>query len=189
MNEKKSHKLDAAFGARPILVRNAIVAFLALGMFLSLGASWADAERKERSRDPKRTRTLVVLRIADALDLNEEQTLRLGSEYRRFDKRRHELVADRLKTEEKLEQALERKPLDNADLEQLTNRLLTIDKELILMPDALFDSVQDMLSTEQKARLALLKIKLQRRIDRERNRRNAKGKGKPAAGAAPPSGS
>ena len=121
--------------------------------------------------DTKRNRTRVVLRISEALDLDEDQTLRFASQYRKVDKRRHELIAERAVTEVELETAVGRDPQDEAQVRKLTDQLLAIDKELILLPDALFESVQDMLDTNQRARLALLKIKLQRKIDRERSRR------------------
>ena len=171
-----------------------VATVVALGILLpGLASSPALAQRQERSADvqrkgkerpanPQRSRTLVVLRIADALDLDEDQTLRLGSEYRRFDKRRQELIGDRLVTEAQLERALEQNPLEDAQLASLTSKLLAIDKELVLMPDSLFDSVEGMLTTEQKARFALLKIKLQRKIDRERNRRKGKGAPGPRGG-------
>ena len=131
----------------------------------------ADAQGND-AKDPKRSRTMVVLRISEALDLDEEQTLRLASQYRKFDKRRHDLIGQRSVTEIELETALGRNPQDEANVRKLTDQLLAIDKELVLMPDALFESLQDMLDTDQRARLALLKIKLQRKIDRERGRRD-----------------
>ena len=127
--------------------------------------------RSERKKDPQRARTLVVLRISEALDLDEEQTLRLGSEYRRFDKGRRELLQQRAGIEVELEEALADPEPDPRRLTESTQRLLAVDRELVLMPDTFFESVQGMLDVEQRARLALLKIKLQRRIDRERGKR------------------
>lgn len=140
-----------------------------------------------KKNDPKRSRTLIILRISEALDLDEEQTLRLASEYRRFDKRRRELIGERSVTEVELETALGRDPQNEADIRRFTDQLLKIDKELILMPDALFESLQDMLDTEQRARLALLKIKMQRKIDRERTRRQGRQPGGAKARATPAS--
>lgn len=136
-------------------------------------ASIADAEQP----DPRRQRTSIILRISEALDLDEDQTLKLAAKYRHFDKRRHELIGQREVTESELETALGRSPQDEPQIRKLTDQLLSIDKELILMPDALFESVQDMLDTNQRAKLALLKIKLQRKIDRERTRRQQKRSG------------
>lgn len=147
-------------------------------LFGSLLVMAPDAQAQ---KDPKRQRTAVILRISEALDLDEDQTLKLASQYRHFDTRRHELIGQRSVTEAELETSLGRTPQDEAEIRKLTDQLLAIDKELILMPDSLFESVQDMLNVDQRARLALLKIKLQRRIDRERGRRqNQKqgGKGK-----------
>jgi len=145
------------------------------------------AEAGAKKKEGRRGRTLIVLRIAEALDLDEDQTLRLGAEYRRFDKRRQELIGERAVTEVELETALGRESPNETDIRRFTDELLGIDKELILMPDALFESLQDMLDTEQRARLALLKIKLQRKIARERSRREGHQPRGGKAKAGPPS--
>ena len=126
---------------------------------------------------------MVVLRISEELDLDEDQTLRLASQYRKFDKRRHDLIGQRAVTEVELDTALGRSPQNEPDIRKLTDQFLAIDKELVLMPYTLFESMQDMLklNTDQRARLALLKIKLQRKIGRERSRRD----GRKPSGAAP----
>lgn len=149
--------------------RAAVAFVVLLGM---VAPTAGDAQETET----KRSRTRVVLRISEALDLDEDQTLRFASQYRKLDKRRQELIAERAVTEVELETAVGRDPQDEAQVRTLTDQLLAIDKELILLPDALFESVQDMLDTNQRARLALLKIKLQRKIDRERSRRQDGGK-------------
>ncbi len=177
---KKQSGFEAAArrGSANSLVALACVIVVGLASVLPAGA--------QDNADPKRRRTMVVLRISEALDLDEDQTLRLASQYRKFDKRRHDLIGQRSVTEVELETALGRDPQDEADLRKLTDQLLAIDKELILMPDTLFETMQEVLNTDQRARLALLKIKLQRKIDRERGRRHdpaggAKAKAKPAS--------
>ncbi len=168
-----------------LIPRGALVGLALVCAIAVVTASVAPAAAQENDGS-KRKRTAVVLKISEALDLDEEQTLRLASQYRRFDKRRHELIGQRSVTEVELETALGRSPQDEANIRKLTDQLLAIDKELVLMPDALFESMQDMLNTDQRARLALLKIKLQRKIDRERSRRQgkqggSKAKAKPAS--------
>jgi len=143
-----------------------VLAAALIGSLVVVGVAGAEGQK-----DPKRQRTMIILRISEALDLDEEQTLKLASQYRHFDQRRHELIGQRSVTEAELETALGKSPQEEDQVRELTDELLAIDKELILMPDSLFESVQDMLNTEQRARLALLKIKLQRKIDRERGRR------------------
>lgn len=164
--------------------KTSVRALLALGGVCVSLLAWSAAAQAEERRG-NRNRTAVVLRISEALDLDEDQTLRLAGQYRTFDKRRHELIGERSVTEVELETALARTPQDEANVRELTDKLLAIDKELILIPDALFDSVQGMLTTDQRGRLALLKIKLQRKIDRERGRREGrsgkKAKAKPAS--------
>ena len=153
----------------------ALVALLGIVILVG-GAQSAEGDEEQQET---RSRTRIVLRISEALDLDEDQTLRFASEYRKLDKRRRELTAQRRVTEVELETAVGRAPQDEARIRELTNQLLTIDKELILLPDTLFESVQPMLDTNQRAKMALLKVKLQRKIDRERNRRKAgRGKGK-----------
>lgn len=119
----------------------------------------------------RRTRMVVVLRIAEELDLDEAETIRLATEYRKFDAHRRELLGDKSVAEVELEAALGRHPPDQEELSRLTAELLRIDRELALLPDALFEAIQTMLDTEQKARLALLKAKLQKKLDGERRRR------------------
>ena len=147
-----------------------LVASVVLGTMLLVLASPATAEEP----NSKRRRTAVILRLSEALDLDEEQTLKLAAQYRRFDTRRNELIGQRRVTESELEAALGRSEQDEAQIRKLTDQLLEIDKERVLMPDALFESMQSVLDTNQRARFALFKMKLQRKIDRERTRRQQK---------------
>lgn len=155
-------------GATSILSLAALLGHLALGALVARSAEPGEAGHGDEGR---RTRMVVVLRIAEELDLDEEETIHLASEYRKFDARRRELLGEKSVTEVELEAALARQPANQGELARLTDDLLRIDRELALMPDKLFQSLQSRLDTEQKARLALLKAKLQKKIDRERRRR------------------
>src|SRR5512132_1867253 len=63
-----------------------------------------DAPRRERAR------TFLVLRIVDALNLNDQDALKVSTTVRQADERRQQLVTQRQALEEQLRAALAKKP-------------------------------------------------------------------------------
>lgn len=135
-------------------------------------AAFAGKGRRGRSRGPM----LVVLRIAEALRLSDEQTIKLAGEFRRVAQQRRELVARRVVLVGKLEEQLGKKPLDDGALKSLTAQLVSIEQEIGRLPEVLWNALQPSLTPEQSARLILLRGKLKQQVDGERKaRRNRDG--------------
>jgi len=135
-------------------------------------AGRARRERAGGSRGPM----LVVLRIAETLQLNDEQTVKLAGEFRRVAQQRRGLLAQKAALATKLEGQLARKPADDGALTTLTDQIVALEREIMLLPEGLWQSIQPVLTPEQRARLILLRGKMKQEIDGERNRRRAQGR-------------
>jgi len=132
------------------------------------GAPWRD-----------RARTYLVLRIADALKLNEQEALKVGEIVRQADEHRQALVQERRALEDKLREALAKQPPDTAALTKLVSQGNEIDQKLALVPEQSFRELQKILTVEQQAKLMLFRRELQREIRRTLQNRRAGGPGRP----------
>jgi Spy/CpxP family protein refolding chaperone len=114
---------------------------------------------------------LVVLRIAEKLHLSDEQTIKVASEFRRIAQQRRELVAKRAALATKLEAQLAQEPRDDAGLTALTDQMVALEQQLVLLPEQLWKGVQPVLNPEQRARLILLRGKMKQQLDGVQRRR------------------
>lgn len=117
---------------------------------------------------------LVVLRIAEALQLSDAQTIKLAGEFRRVAQRRRTLLAEKAALNAKLEAVLAQRPLDEGELTRVTEQAVALERELVLLPESLWKAIQPELTPEQRARLILLRGKLKQQVDDERQRRRGK---------------
>jgi hypothetical protein len=124
---------------------------------------------------------LVVLRIAEALHLSDEQTVKLAGEFRRVAQQRRALLAQKAALAAKLEAQLAQKPADDGALTTLTDQLAALEREIMLLPEGLWKSIQPVLTPEQRARLILLRGKMKQQIEGERSRRRAQRRGRGGA--------
>ncbi len=131
---------------------------------------------------------LLVLRIAEALHLDDEQTVKLAGQLRAVEAKRAELIDEKGRLEASLERELDQKPSDKARLEALTKQIADLERRLVLLPEEAFDSLQPMLDVEQRARLVLLRSRLKQQVLGERERRAAGGRGLPPDDAPTPEG-
>ncbi len=136
-----------------------------IAMALALPASGVLAQPQEApGRD--RARMFLVLRIADALKLNEQEALKVSEVVRRTDDHRRELGQQRQGIEDKLREALAKQPPDAAQLTALINQCNDIDQKLALVPEESFRDLQKVLTVEQQAKLMLFRRELQGEIRR-----------------------
>jgi hypothetical protein len=134
-----------------------------------------------------RARTFLVLRIADALKLNEQEALKVSNVIRQSDDHRRELVQRRQTLEQRLREALAKQPLDAPTLTTLITEGNDIDQKLAMVPEESFRELQKILTVEQQAKLMLFRRELQGEIRRAlQGHRPAGGrKGRGAAGGPP----
>jgi len=118
----------------------------------------------------ERARTFLVVRIADALKLNDQDAVKVSSIVRASDERRQGLQQQRRALEEKLRTAL-KKPDAGAELSQLISEGNDLDQKLALVPEETFHELQKILSVEQQAKLFLLRHELQGEVQRAIHRR------------------
>lgn len=132
------------------------------------GTGFAGAPRGRRTgRGPM----LMVLRIAEELHLSDEQTVKVAGEFRRLAEQRRELVAQKAALATKLETQLAAQPRDDKALDALTDQLVALEQRIGQLPEQLWKGVQPVLTSEQRARLILLRGKMKRQIDGARRRR------------------
>ncbi|MFQ5666571.1 MAG: hypothetical protein ACE5I7_09085 [Candidatus Binatia bacterium] len=124
------------------------------------GGLGSRAARRERAR------TFLVLRIVDALGLNDEDALKVSRVIRHSDVRRQGLIKQRHLLEDELRAALGHQPPDTAHLGKLVSEGNAIDRKLALIPEDTFHELQKTLSVAQQARLLLLRRELQGEIRR-----------------------
>ncbi len=152
---------------------------------LALPAARVSAQPQEApGRD--RARMFLVLRIADALKLNEQEALKVSEVVRRSDDHRSELAQQRQGIEDKLREALAKQPADTAQLTALISQCNDIDQKLALVPEESFRELQKVLTVEQQAKLMLFRRELQGEIRRAMQGRRAGGGGRRGRGAGGP---
>lgn len=129
-----------------------------------------------------RARMFLVLRIADALKLNEQEALKVGNVIRQSDEHRRDLVQERQALEQKLREALAKQPADAAELTKLIGQGNEIDQKLALVPEDNFHELQKILTVEQQAKLMLFRRELQGEIRHAIQGRGRAGAGRRARG-------
>ena len=135
----------------------------ALALFLVAWPLGAPAQPRETAwRD--RARTFLVLRIAEALKLSDQDALKLSGVIRQSDDRRQELLRQRTAVEDRLRGALDKQPSDDAALSKAIADGNDIDQKLALVPEDTFRELQKFLTVAQQARLVLLRRELQAEI-------------------------
>ena len=132
---------------------------------LALLAPAAPAQPTEGPRR-ERARTFLVLRIVDALNLNDQDALKVSSIVRQSDERRQQLLKQREGLEDQLRTALAKQPTDSAELSKLVSAGNDIDQKIALIPEDTFHELQKVLTVEQQAKLILFRRELQGEIRR-----------------------
>lgn len=114
----------------------------------------------------ERARTFLVLRIVDALNLDDQGALKISTIVRQSDERRQQLMKQRQTLEDQLRTALAKKPPDPAELSKLVSDGNDLDQKIALIPEDTFHEMQKVLTVEQQAKLILFRRELQGEIRR-----------------------
>jgi Spy/CpxP family protein refolding chaperone len=145
----------------------AFIVVLALALLSAVAhAQPTEGPRPDTPPRRERARTFLVLRIVDALNLNDQDALKVSSIVRQSDERRQQLVKQRQGLEDQLRAALAKKPTDSAELSKLVSEGNDIDQKIALIPEDTFHEMQKFLTVEQQARLILFRRELQGEIRR-----------------------
>src|SRR5262249_42896811 len=132
--------------------------YLLLGALVGM-LVWQDAASGAPDDNPAQTRgaaaspakpargpLFVVLRIAEALQLNDEQTVKLAGAFRRIAEQRRTLLAEKAALETKLTAELGKKPPDETTLSSLTDQLVAQEHDIAALPESLWKSIQPVLT-------------------------------------------
>jgi hypothetical protein len=121
-----------------------------------------------------RGRMVAVLRIAEKLGLDDAETIRMAGVFSKAEAERRALAGRRKALTVELETQLALPAPDPARLGTLTVELTSVQRALALSSDTLFTQLGRTLDVEQRAKLAILKDRLQRQVAREQAHRRAK---------------
>jgi len=144
------------------------------------------AAQPQDNQARERARTFLVLRITDALKLNDEDALKVSKVIRESDERRQQLMKQRQGLEDQLRAALAKPPPDTAALSKLITAGNDIDQRLALVAEDSFHELQKVLTVEQQAKLMLFRRDLQQEIRRAlQGRRGGGGRRGGRPGGAP----
>jgi len=140
--------------------------FVLASLLLSQTAPAQPTEGPHSEMPPRRerARTFLVLRLVDALNLNDQEALKVSSIVRQSDERRQQLMKQRQTLEDQLHAALAKKPPDPAELGKLVGDGNDLDQKIALIPEDTFHEMQKVLTVEQQARLILFRRELQGEI-------------------------
>ena len=136
------------------------VAMLARAAHAQPATGTPETPRRERAR------TFLVLRIVDALNLNDQDALKVSAIVRQSDEHRQQLVKQRQSLEDQLRTALVKQPADPTALGSLVSQGNDIDQKIALVPEDTFRELQKVLTVEQQAKLMLFRRELQGEIRR-----------------------
>jgi Spy/CpxP family protein refolding chaperone len=139
---------------------------VALGVLLVMALTCAAPAQSPEEPWHDRARTFLVVRIAEALNLNDQEALKVSMVIRQADERRQVLVAQRQALEDKLRTALAKPPTDSDALSKLVGDANQLDQQLALVPEESFHELQKILTIEQQAKLILFRRELQGEIRR-----------------------
>jgi Spy/CpxP family protein refolding chaperone len=149
---------------KPTLALTTLMAATVLSQ--AVHAQPTEAPRPDAPPRRERARTFLVLRIVDALNLNDQDALKVSTIVRQSDERRQQLVKQRQGLEDQLRAALAKKPADPNELGTLIGEGNDIDQKIALIPEDTFHEMQKVLTVEQQAKLMLFRRELQGEIRR-----------------------
>jgi hypothetical protein len=113
-----------------------------------------------------RARTFLVVRIAEALQLSDEEALKVSGMMRAAEDRRKALLGERQEVERQLSTVLDKGERDAPALTKLVDQANGIDDKLALIPEQTMREVQKLLTPEKQARLVLFRPELRSEIQR-----------------------
>ena len=152
----------------PIYSLRLVLVAALLGIFMALPTlAQPQSVRRERAR------TFLVVHIAEALKLNDQEALKVSQVVRESDQRREQLTHQRQTLETQLHKALDRKAGD-AELAPLVAAANDLDQKIAMVPEETFSQLQKTLTVEQQARLVLFRRELQSEVRRAMQRRLGK---------------
>jgi hypothetical protein len=136
--------------------------WLSIALAAALSAEALAQPPPERLRD--RARTFLVLRLAEALDLTDEEALRASRIFREAEERRRTLEEERQGIEKELRAELASATPDRKKIASLVERAVKIDEELAAVPSRAFAELRSSLAVEKQAKLVLARPLIQREV-------------------------
>jgi Spy/CpxP family protein refolding chaperone len=131
-----------------------IISGMMVALLVSLPAPAQEMGPPRGPRHFERIEQLRKVRLIELLDLKEEQSLRFFARLNEHDKAKEELLDEKNDALDRLER-LVRNRGDEADYKKLFDEVHAANDRLNELNESFFESLTDILSTEQRARLLL----------------------------------
>ena len=135
----------------------ALVAIAALVPLVAI----AEGPRPAHDRDfDSRGRLLLVLRMADELNLSDEKALAVSRALKDAESKRDELHGKRRELEKQIHDALAQKKPDDAALTKLIDQSVDLDRQRAKAMEDSITSLKKILSVQEQAKLVLMRMRM-----------------------------
>ena len=138
----------------------------ALGLLLGAAilvplAAMAEGSKRGPDKDSgSRGRLLLVLRMADELDLSDEKALAVSRALKEAEGKRDEIRNKRRELDKQLTDALKQKKPDDAALEKLIDQSIELDRARAKVMEDSFLSLKKVLTVQEQAKLVQLRMRM-----------------------------
>lgn len=151
-----------------------------VGLLVFSTALWAQPPGPGPAPDKQsfeRIQQLMKMRMVETLDLKEEQSVRFIARFNEHDKIRHDLMKQKGEVLDRIEKML-KDGASERDLEKVIPEALGIDSKLMEERSKFVNSLSDILTVTQRAKLLLFERRFERELRdavRETQHRRSKG--------------
>jgi len=140
---------------------------LAVAILVPL-AAMAEGPRRGPDKDfGSRGRLLLVLRMADELDLSDEKALAVSRALKEAEGKRDAIRKKRRDLDKQLSDALAQKKPDDAALTKLIDQAIELDRERAKLMEDSFTSLKKILTVQEQAKLVQLRMRMHREMGPE----------------------
>jgi len=141
------------------------IQLLVMIILLTVNMTLAQPYQKHDKNPRERMEQLEKLKLLEALDLNEEEAIRFFARRNEFREEHKELIQKRDEIILNIELAIGKNKDENeVDYQKKIEEFLTIEEKLIHHRAKFFNSLEDILTQEQIAKLIVFELKFKQEI-------------------------
>lgn len=133
---------------------------IAILFLLVVGTVFSQGFRRHQFGPRERMEQLEKIKLLEVLDLDEETSVRFFARRNEFKEEHHKIMEEREALLSEMEQALqEEKSADEFNYEETLEKLTGLEKEFVQKRIDFINSLDDILTVEQKAKLVVFESK------------------------------
>lgn len=147
----------------------------AILFLLIAGTVFSQGFRKHQFGPKERMEQLEKIKLLEVLDLDEETSVRFFTRRNEFKEEHHKIMEERKELIFEMEQALrEEKSTDEFNYEETMDKLAELEKKFIQQRIDFINSLSDILTVEQRAKLVVFESKFMGEVRKALMRRGGK---------------